>query len=81
MSEDKCLNEVIRVQKRKNNFVMMDKEFLENESLSGKAKGILAYLLSKPDNWKVIAGNLINSATDGKGSVYKGLAELSEHGL
>jgi len=80
MSEDKRLNEVIRVQKSKNNFVTMDKEFLENGSLSWKAKGILAYLLSKPDNWKVIASNLVNSATDGKGSVYKGLKELSEWG-
>ena len=80
MSEDKRLNEVIRVQKRKNNFVMMDKEFLKNENLSWKAKGILAYLLSKPDNWKVIASSLVNSATDGEGSVYKGLSESKEQG-
>lgn len=80
MNEDKRLNEVIRVQKRPNNFVMMDRAFLENEHLSWKAKGILAYLLSKPDNWKVIAGDLIHHATDGKGSVYKGLAELKAEG-
>ena len=51
MSEDKRLNEVIRVQKRPSSFVMMDKSFLEDTRLSYKAKGILAYLLSKPDNW------------------------------
>lgn len=37
-------------------------------------------MLSKPDNWKVIAGDLINHATDGKGSVYKGLTELKAEG-
>lgn len=53
MSEDKKLNEVIRVKKRPSNFVMMDKTFLEDDRLSYKAKGLLAYLLSKPDDWKV----------------------------
>ena len=80
MSEDKRLNEVIRVQKRPSNFVMMDKSFLEDIRLSYKAKGILAYLLSKPDNWKVIVGNLVNYSTDGKASVYAGLKELKECG-
>ena len=76
----KGVNEVIRVQKRPNNFVMMDKSFLEDTRLSYKAKGILAYLLSKPDNWKVIVGNLVNYSTDGKASVYAGLKELKECG-
>ena len=80
MDKDKRLGEVIRVQKRQNNFVMMDKGFLENVNLSWKAKGILAYLLSKPDNWRVIIGNLINNSTDGKTAVYNGLKELGEHG-
>lgn len=80
MSEDKRLNEVIRVQKRPSNFVTMDKSFLEDARLSYKAKGILAYLLSKPDNWKVIVGNLVNYSTDGKASVYAGLKELKECG-
>lgn len=76
MSEDKKLNEVIRVKKRPSNFVMMDKTFLEDDRLSYKAKGLLAYLLSKPDDWKVIVGNLVNSSKDGKASVYAGLKEL-----
>lgn len=80
MNEDKRLNEIIRVKKCQNNFVMMDKTFLEDTRLSFKAKGILAYLLSKPDNWKVIVGNLVNYAADGKASVYAGLKELKECG-
>lgn len=34
VEKEKRLNEVIRVQKRQNNFVMMDRAFLENEHLS-----------------------------------------------
>ena len=80
MSEDKRLDEVIRVRKRTNNFVMLDKTFLEDDRLSFKAKGILAYLLSKPDNWKVIVGNLVKYSKDGKSAVYAGLKELKECG-
>lgn len=80
MSEDKRLDEVIRVRKRPDNFVMIDKTFLEDERLSFKAKGILAYLLSKPDNWKVIVGNLVKFSKDGKSAVYAGLKELKECG-
>jgi hypothetical protein len=80
MPADKRLNEVIRVQKRPNNFVMLDKGFLENENLSWKAKGILAYLLSKPDNWKAIVGDIVKHSKDGKTAVYAGLVELSAYG-
>jgi len=80
VDNDKRLNEVIRVQRKPSSFVTMDKGFLENPNLSWKAKGILAYLLSKPDNWKVIISNVLKNATDGKGSVYKGLSELKEYG-
>jgi len=58
----------------------MDKGFLENSDLSWKAKGILAYLLSKPDNWKVVIKDLVNNAKDGKSAVYSGLTELKTHG-
>ena len=80
MSEDKRSDEVIRVRKSPNRFVVMDKTFLEDSRLSYKAKGILAYLLSKPDDWKVIVGNLVNYSADGKASVYAGLKELKECG-
>ncbi len=80
MAEDKRQNEIIRIQKKRNNFVMLDKGFLEDENLSYKAKGILAYLLSKPDNWKVIVKDLINHSKDGKKAIYSGLNELKQYG-
>ena len=76
--EDERLNEVIRIKKHTNNFVVIDKGFLDDDRLSFKAKGILAYLLSKPNDWKVIVGNLVAQSKDGKASVYAGLKELKE---
>ncbi|MCL2311895.1 MAG: helix-turn-helix domain-containing protein, partial [Firmicutes bacterium] len=80
MTEDKRQNEIIRIQKKRNNFVMLDKGFLEDKRLSFKAKGILAYLLSKPDGWKVIVKDLINHSADGKKAIYSGLRELKTYG-
>ena len=80
MTEDKRNNEIIRIQKKRNNFVMLDKGFLEDDRLSFKAKGILAYLLSKPDGWKVIVKDLVNNSADGKKAIYSGLRELKTYG-
>ena len=78
--EDARQNEIIRIQKKQNNFVMLDKGFIDDVHLSFKAKGILTYLLSKPDNWKVIVKDLINHSADGKAAVYSGLKELKKYG-
>ncbi len=70
---------IFRVVKDKDNpFVMMDRRVLENPALSWKAKGLLAYLLSRPDNWKIIMGDLVKRSTDGEHSTRGALKELIE---
>lgn len=72
---------IIRVNKNKDNpYVMINKGFLEDSNLSFKAKGILTYLLSKPDNWTCQVKDLQNKGKDGRDSIYNGLKELREHG-
>ncbi|MBF0113352.1 MAG: hypothetical protein HQK74_11565, partial [Desulfamplus sp.] len=46
----------------------------------GKAKGILIYLLSKPDNWQLMINDIANNVSDGKTSTYSGIDELIETG-
>ena len=58
----------------------MNKSFLEDNRLSMKAKGILAYLLTKPNNWKVIVADIVKHCKDGKSAIYAGLKELKENG-
>jgi hypothetical protein len=68
---------IIRVQKNKDNpYAMIDKRIFSNEELSWKAKGLLGYLLSRPDNWKIIIADLVKQSKDGRDSVYAGLNEL-----
>lgn len=79
--EKKTNNTVIRVVKNKDNpYVMLNKVFLSDDSISWKAKGILAYMLSKPDDWKLRVKDLIKQSTDGTDSVYSGLKELRSNG-
>lgn len=44
---------VFRVYKESGNFVTVHKNFIHDDNLSWKAKGILLYLLSRPDDWQI----------------------------
>jgi len=59
---------------------MIDKRVLEDTRISYKAKGLLAYLLSRPPDWKVMMEDLINRSTDGREAVQSALKELEACG-
>lgn len=71
---------IVRTSKRENPFVMIDHRPLNDDNLSWQAKGLLAYLLSKPDNWIVIVADLVKRATNGRDSVNSILKELEQKG-
>ncbi|MFW5800117.1 MAG: DnaD domain protein [Spirochaetota bacterium] len=70
---------IIRV-KHNQDYVVMNKTGLADPDLSFKAKGILAFLLSKPDNWKCRRKHLAKVGPDGITAVRTGLKELREKG-
>jgi hypothetical protein len=61
-------------------FTVIDNATLGDDRLSWKARGILAYLLSKPDGWEVMVRHLVNAAPDGRDAVLSGLRELEAIG-
>ena len=68
---------IFRVIKNPENpFVMMDKRVLADPKLSYKAKGILAYLLSRPDNWIINVSDVVNHSPDGEFAIRTGIKEL-----
>jgi hypothetical protein len=78
MEKDKT---IFRVAKNKDNpFVMIDRRVIENPSLSWKAKGLLAYLLSRPDDWVVRFRDLVNRSPDGGHTVRAAMKELRRAG-
>lgn len=70
---------IIRTVKQ-NNYSTIKNSIFTDERLSWKAKGIMGYLMTRPDNWKVIIADLINRSKDGRDAVYSGLKELKQHG-
>lgn len=70
---------IIRVSKKKENpFAQISKAMLEDNRLTWKAKGLLSYLLSKPDNWEVRIHDLIERSKDQRDSVRAAIKELRE---
>jgi len=67
----------ITVSKDKNNpYLVMDKRGLQDTRLSWKAKGILAYLLSLPNDWQIYLIELVKHCTDWRDSTMNGIKEL-----
>lgn len=75
MADDK----IIRV-KRPYNYTFIDNKLLEDVNISAKAKGIMCYILSLPDDWTLYASELKNHFTDGKDSIASGIEELVNAG-
>lgn len=73
-------NERIHRVHKDNNFVMLDKGFLANTKLSLKAKGLLAYVLSLPDDWVIYTEEITKHHKDGKAAVLSAFKELEEQG-
>jgi hypothetical protein len=70
---------IIRIEKN-TNYVVMAKHGLQDDRLSWKAKGILAYMLSMPDDWVFYTEELETHAKDGIDGLRSGLRELKECG-
>lgn len=62
---------------KKNRFVQINNSILESKDLSWRAKGVLAYLLSRPDFWEISARELEDiSPTEGRDMVRNAIREL-----
>jgi len=73
---------IFRIAKGKENpYAQIDRKCLENPNISFKAKGLLAYLLSRPDHWEINITDLINhSSTEKEAAIRAGIRELQTAG-
>lgn len=68
-----------RVSKDKN-YTTINNTGLRDERLTWKAKGILAYILSLPDDWVFYMEEVATHSKDKLDSLKSGIKELKEHG-
>lgn len=69
-----------RVFKESGSFVTVHKNFIHDDKLTWKSKGILLYLLSRPDDWQVYENELEKHSADGRDSLKSGIKELEDKG-
>lgn len=66
--------------KKEKNFTIVDISLLSNKELSWKAKGLLIFMLSRPDDWEFTVRGLSYFGMDGIESVSSGIEELETKG-
>lgn len=76
---------ITRAPRPERNFYMLDKQISEDKRLSWAARGLLIYLLGKPDHWTVSPAALVNETKgsdkpSGRDAVYSLLKELLNAG-
>ena len=72
---------VFRVNKDKENpYMMVNKFFIHDNRLSLKAKGLMSYFLSRPDDWEFYVSEIKKHTTDKETSISNAIKELIENG-
>ena len=66
--------------KRKTNFTIIGNTGLKDKRLTLKAKGLLAYMLSLPDDWTFYETELMEHSKDGRDAIRSALKELEGAG-
>lgn len=65
---------------RRHGFVIVPNKALEDARLSFRARGVLAYLLSRPDGWQTDSERLALGASEGRDAIRTALTELDRAG-
>lgn len=67
---------IIRGKRPSRDFSIFDNALLKDEALNAESLGVLVYLLSKPDDWRVMPGHLAKRFGCGRDKIYRILNDL-----
>ena len=71
---------IFKIKDRDQPFVVIDKRTIEDSRLSWAARGLLAYMLSKPSDWQMHSNYLTSKSPAGRDAVRTLLRELEGFG-
>lgn len=66
--------------KRSENFAIIPNHIADDARLSFEARGVLCYLLAKPDDWRIHVNGIRKAGDIGRDKTYRILQELTEAG-
>ncbi len=71
---------IIRGNKLTEKFTTIPNDLINDPRMSFKAKGVLLYILSKPEHWVVRVSDLKRAGNCGEVTIYSALTEIEEAG-
>lgn len=74
------MRRIIRVEHRRSPYVVIDRRPVENKRLSGAARGLLGYLVAKPDDWWDRVSDLCRRGDLGCDGIHRVLQQLEDLG-
>ena len=66
--------------KKNDHYTRIDNALIQNPDISLKAKGLMIYMLSVPDDWDYSISGLSVKCREGKSAIRSAIEELMEHG-
>ena len=69
---------IVKIKKKENPYVQIDKQGIEDNRLSWGATGLLTYLVGRPDNWEISVSHLSKVKTNKESATRNALNELRE---
>ena len=70
---------VFKINKNRD-FTVMSNYHLRDKTISLKAKGLLSYMFSNPEDWNYSLNGLVAVCKEGKDAISSTLQELKKHG-
>lgn len=66
--------------KRRSHFTIVNNQIINDSNLSMKARGLLVYMLSKPDDWIFYETEMVKAGPDGRDSIRTAIKEIEQAG-
>ena len=74
------MESIQRIKNKTENFTIVSNEIFRRDNVSARAKGIYAYIMTLPDDWKLYKSELYKHFSEGRDAIDRAFKELETLG-